>query len=168
MKRLLAALIVLATDAASSSVLEHEVKAAFLFNFLPFIEWPQEAPATRDDFVIGVLAADEVAAELERAVPGRTVAGRFVVIRPLKQGDAIAGVHLLFIGQPRDATRLAPGLPIAIACDWPSALDQGCAINFVESAGRIRFEVDLQNAGQRRVHISARMLAVAQAVRVAR
>ena len=168
MKRLLAVLLALAIHPASSAVLEHEVKAAFLFNFLPFIEWPQEALAAPGHLVVGVLAADEIAAELQRAVPGRSVGGRAVAVRRLEEGEPPAGVHLLFRGRARDAGRLAPGVPIAIACDWPAALEQGCAINFVESAGRIRFEVDLRNAERRRVRISARMLAVAQAVRGAR
>lgn len=165
-------MLLLLSCAALAQPKEHEVKAAFLFKFPSFVEWPQGALG-EGPVVIGVIGAEAVAAELQQVVGGREVQGRLLAVRRLRAGDPLDGLHVLFLGRdasPRlkDVVRARPDQPLLIVCEWEGALEQGAVVNFVRSEGRVRFEVALDNAGQRGLRISPRMLAVALSVRPAR
>ena len=168
-RTVLAALLLALSCAALAQPKEHEVKAAFLFKFLSFVEWPQEA--MRDGpLVIGVVGAEDIAAELQQIVPGRSVQGRPVTVRRLREGET---AHMIFMGRGesarlRELVRLAPAAPVLVVCDWEGALEQGAVVNFLRGEGRVRFEVALDAAERRNLRISPRMLAVAQSVKPGR
>ncbi|MEJ0047520.1 MAG: YfiR family protein [Rhodospirillales bacterium] len=105
-----AALLVAATGvrawAAQGDALaaEYQVKAAFLYKFAGYVEWPPQAfPRTDSPLVIGVLGADMLAETLERAVAGRTINGHSISVRRLRRGDPYAGIHVLFMGRTENA-----------------------------------------------------------------
>lgn len=152
--------------AAAQPAPEPAVKAAFLYRFAGYVEWPEPAPATDASFVIGTLAADEVAAELNRILPGRTVAGRPVVVKIFKEGEPIRGVRMLFIGaaerNPGNAVRAAQQQRILVVTE--TTLEAGGAINFVSAENRVAFEVSLEAAERTGHRISSRMLSVARRV----
>jgi hypothetical protein len=165
--------LLLLSCAVAAQPKEHEVKAAFVFKFLSFVEFPREALPANAPLVIGVAGADDVAVELEQVVAGRGVEGRRVQVRRLREGESPAGVHLAFLGRGeaarlRELQRAAPSQPLLIVCDWEGALEGGAVVNFLRGDGRVRFEVALDAAERRGLRISARMLAVAQSVRPAR
>jgi hypothetical protein len=168
LKQLVLLLAFLLPGAAGGQALEHEVKAAYLFRFLSFIEWPASA-FTRPDasLAIGVLGADEVLAELRAIVPGRMVHGRAVSVQRLQSGESVAGLHVLFVGRGAGAqlAKLGQGRPLLVVSEMESGLEQGAVVNFVRTEERVRFEVALDNAEQRNLKISSRMLAVASQVR---
>jgi hypothetical protein len=147
---------------------EHEIKAAFLYKFAAFVEWPPmerpEAP-----FVIAVYGADDVAAELRRLVQSAGLRGRAVQVRTPKENESPASAQLLFVG--RDSPRLPAlarslaGMPVLIVSEAPGALEQGSMINFLLRDGRVRFEVAPEPAERSRLRISSRLLAAAQSVR---
>ena len=171
MRTLLAVLGLFASCAALAQPLEHEVKAAFLYKFLSFVEWPAQSFARAGaPLVIGVLGADEVHASLQEIVPGRSAQGRPLELRRLKDGERPAGVHMLFIG--RAAAASLPKIPaqpgLLVVSEVEGALDQGAMINFLRVEGRVRFEVAPELADRRGLRISSRMLAVAQHVRSGR
>lgn len=171
MRALLAALALLTPLAAGAQPLEHDVKAAFLYRFLSFIDWPAQAFARADTpIVIGVLGADDVHASLQQAVQGRLAQGRAVQVRRLKEGERPSGMHVLFVGRAAMAQLPKvlgpPGLLIVTEVD--GALEQGSMINFVRSEGRVRFEVAPEAAERRGLRISSRMLAVALHVKPGR
>src|SRR5258708_3072712 len=92
---------------------EYRVKAAFLYKFGGYVEWPDRSFARADSPVaIGVMGADALADELAQIVSGRNVNGRPVLVRRLRPGDPIAGLHVLFIGG-RGRGRLAQILAAA-------------------------------------------------------
>src|SRR6266568_2186456 len=71
---------------------EYRVKAAFLYKFGSYIEWPSRSFARTDSPVaIGVMGANALADELAQIVAGRSVNGRAVQVRKLRPGDPIAG-----------------------------------------------------------------------------
>jgi hypothetical protein len=157
--------------AALAQPQEHEVKAAFLYKFLSFVEWPAQSFARADaPLVIGVLGADEVHASLQEVVPGRSAQGRPLELRKLRNGERPAGVHILFVGRAAAAALpkigAQPGL--LVVSEAEGALEQGAMINFVGIDGRVRFEVAPDAAERRELRISSRLLAVAQHVRPAR
>lgn len=149
--------------------LEQRVKAAFLYQFAAYVEWPPTAFAYPDTPVtIGVLAADGLAAELEKMIVGRTVSGRPVAVRRLKAGEPLAGLHILFIGGPERGrlSQLArPGPAVLTVTESDGALAQGSVINFIMVDRRVRFEIALDAAEKSGLRLSSRLLAVAQDVR---
>jgi hypothetical protein len=149
---------------------EVQIKAAFLYKFGGFVEWPAGAFARSDSpFSIGVIGAEPVAAELEQISAGRTVQGRPVQVKRLRRGESLAGLHVLFVGQP-EAVRLAEilagarNLPLLVVTESENALTQGSVINFVAVDDKVRFDVALPPAERGQLRISARLLAVARKV----
>jgi hypothetical protein len=148
---------------------ESSVKAAFLYKFANYIEWPPSAFATpTSPIVLGVVGADEIGAELERIVPGRAVNGRPVFVKRVREGEPLRGIHLLFIGRDQatlaQLLRSAQAQSVLTVTDADRGLEMGSAINFVPAGERIAFEVSLAAAEKSGHRISSRMLSVARRV----
>ena len=151
----------------TGSATERSVKAAFLYKFLGYVEWPPAASGEADaPLTIGVIDADDIAAELAQITAGRTINNRPVAVRRLKEGDPLTGIQVLFIGGA-DVARLnrllkmAQQRSILSVTEADAALSQGSVINFMLINGRIRFEVSLDAAEKSNLKLSSRMLAVA-------
>lgn len=148
---------------------ESAVKAAFLYKFGAFVDWPAGTFERPDaPFVIGVAGDDAVAADLEQLVTGRNLDGRPVVLRRVSpDAGTFAGVHVLFVG--RRSTRLhellaAAAGPVLTVTDQDAGLPLGSVINFSSEGGRMRFSVSLSGAEARALRLSARLLVVARDV----
>jgi hypothetical protein len=164
--RTAAALLLCASShAAVHEAPEHEVKAAFLFRFFSFMDWPQASAAP---LVVGFIGAEEIAAAMERIVPGRSAQGRPVIVRRLKAGESAAGADIVMVGRA-ESERIAALAKqgVVVVGEAEGALDRGAAINFLIVEGRVRFEVSVPNAERGKVRIHSRMLAVAYNVRAA-
>jgi hypothetical protein len=142
-------------------------RAAYLYSFLGYIEWPSRAlPLTDSPLVIGVVDADEVAAELLLTTLGRKINNRAVVIRRLQHGDSMEDIHLLYIG-PGEAqhvqamVRQAPRRWTVTVTDDASADAIAGVINFRQSEGRLRFDVSQAAAERGDFKLSSRLLSVA-------
>lgn len=153
-----------------ADVTAEEVKAAFVYQIARYVEWPGNAfPRPATPLTITVAGADALASELSRIVKGRTLHDRPIVVQRLKDASALAGTHLLFVGQDQRA-RLAELAPAArksgilIVSEWESALSAGAMVNFVMVEGRIRFQVALDAVQRSGLKMSSRLLAVAQQV----
>lgn len=157
--------------ALADSGTERAVKAASIYRFLGYVEWPPATFSRQDaPLVIGVASADELADELIRITSGRTVDGKTIQVRKIRPGDPLAGMHVLFVGRlPAEAqTQLlhnAWSRSILTITDTDGALAWGSMINFRLVDGRVRFEVSLGAAEKGGLKISSRMLQVALAVR---
>lgn len=154
--------------AGSARSLERSVKAAFLYKFLSYTEFPAAAfgdPSA--PVVIGVVDADDMAGELSRIVAGRTVGTRPIVVRSMKEGESPAGVHLLFLSSTATAgaARLPKSQqPLLLVTESDSGLSQGSVINFRIIDQRVRFDVSLDAADRNNVKLSSRLLTVAHQV----
>jgi hypothetical protein len=155
---------------AEAPVAEQKVKAAYLYKFLGFVEWPASAFDRADSpFFIGVAGADGLADELEALVARRQVNGRPAVTRRLRAGEPVSGLHVLFVGRnagTRGADMVAASrrLPVLTVTETEQAFDAGAAINFVVVDKRVRFDVALHSAELRDLKISSRLLGVARRV----
>ena len=172
------ALLALCTLCAGASVaadespqdIEQRVKAAFLFKFGGYVEWPERVfPRNDSPLVVGVAGADVLAEELSRIASGRTMNGRPVTVRRIRSGEPVTGVHVLFISRS-EAGRLGEllpttqGQPVLTVTETEKGLAQGSVINFVVADNRVRFEVSLAAANRNGLRIGAPLLAVAQRV----
>jgi YfiR/HmsC-like len=148
---------------------EVRIKAAFLYRFTGFVEWPPKSFARPDSpLIVGVLGADALALELEQVVAGRDIHGRAMVVRRLRRGEPLAGLHVLFVGHAESA-RLpeilgaARGLAVLTVTESEDALAHGSIINFVVD-DKVRFDVALSQAERGNLKISSRLLSVARKV----
>jgi hypothetical protein len=164
--RRLAPLLVAAAVLApglSRAELENEVKAAYLYRFLSYLEWP-EPDLDGDDspIVIGVVGADDVYDALKDIVQGRSAQGRSIEVRRLNEGDDTLGVHMVFVGRSAAGSlgKLASRKAIVVG-EVEGALRHGATINLLRTSDHVRFEVAPKEAERKGVRISSRMLAVA-------
>jgi hypothetical protein len=157
--------------AEETTPLEQRVKAAFLYQFASYVEWPALAFAQPDTPVtIGVMGAEQLAAELKQLSAGRTVGGRKVEVRQVRPGETLAGINILFIGSTENArlaqvVQTAKSRAMLVVTEADGALYQGSMINFVIVDRRVRFEVALDSVERSGLKLSSRLLAVAQQVR---
>ena len=160
----------IATAQSVESAPEHSIKAAYLYNFATYVDWPPEALGDADPaFVIGVLGAEPVAEYMAAMTADRIVHGRPIEVRRVASVDPVDSLHMLFIA--RDSAEALPRLgdaarehSVLVVTEWEGALDSGSVINFRLIDNRIRFEVSLDSADGCRLSLSSRMLAVAQRV----
>jgi hypothetical protein len=148
-----------------------EVKAAFLLQFGSYVQWPDAAFARPDSpIVIAVAGADPVFERLLQAVAGRTIGSRPVAARRLQRGDALAGLHMVFIGNGTGAWGAelldrARRRPVLVVTEVEPGLPSGSVINFTPVENRVRFDVSLEAAEANSLRLSALLLSVARQVR---
>ena len=119
-----------------------------------------------------MLGGDEVEAELARIVAAKRTPGRSITVRRLQPGDALGGIHILFVGAG-ETQRLervvaaARGTPTLVVSDTPEGLERGATINFI-TADRVQFEISLDSAHKGGLRVSPRLLSVAVRVKKSR
>lgn len=155
---------------ASATGLEREIKAAFLFRFVEYVRWPQSAFSRPDSpIVIGILAEPSMVNDVQAVIAGRSVRGRPLVVKQMREGGDFSGLHVLFLGEHLN-NRLARIIravdgPVLIVSEAEDGLGHGSVINFVIADRRVRFEVALSPAGARSLAIGSGLLSVAINVR---
>jgi hypothetical protein len=155
--------------AQQPSLTAGQVKAGFLYHFAAFVDWPESTPT--DSIVIGLLGGEEVEAELARIVASKR-AGRSITIRRVQPGDALGGIHILYVGAG-ESQRLervvaaVRGTPTLVVSDTAEGLERGATINFI-TADRVQFEISLDSAHKGGLRVSPRLLSVAVRVKKSR
>jgi hypothetical protein len=145
---------------------ERKTRAAYLYRFAAFVEWPATAFARADSpLLIGIGGDDALATLVEQSVNGRSVRGHPLAVQRLGPGADVRTLHILYV-TGLDAPPLlaqARGRAILTVCDMPAeplAEADGCVVDFVQVGEHLRFHVAREEAAAARLRISARMLAV--------
>ncbi|HVU23920.1 MAG TPA: YfiR family protein [Opitutus sp.] len=146
---------------------EYQVKAAFVYNFTKFIDWPSDCfSAPRDPLVIAVLGHDPFEGELARVVHGRTVAGRPIALVQLNpaalDAAALPAVHVLFVAAgEEDLLRRLPGPPwsrgVVTIGESSRFAELGGIITFVLVDERVHFGINAARAAAAGVTINAQL-----------
>lgn len=150
---------------------EYEVKAAFLYNFTKFVEWPDGRFESSDEpLVIAVLGRSPFGDGLVAAVEGRQVSGRGIVVRPVATAEEARSAHLLFVPAGEEGRFAAiagalRGAAVTTVGESDRFAAQGGIITFVQEAGRLRFAINLEAAERERLKVSAQLLRLATHVR---
>jgi hypothetical protein len=172
-KTIASAIFCIATTALAQApaASEAQVKAAFLFNFTKYVDWPA---ATFSDaaspITIGVMGADVVGDILQHNLSGKPINGRPVVIKHLASDLEMSGCQIVFISHveaPRMTAILdkASAFPILSVGEDQEFIRDGGVINFVLRNGNVRLEINLIAARKAGLTISSRLLAVADTVK---
>jgi YfiR/HmsC-like len=165
----LAASLLCAASAGAQDVTEPALKAAFIYNFAKFTDWPADAVPATAQFNACVLGDPALGDALERAMVGRHLAGRQIGVSRVRLGAAMRSCHLLYISgltwtQIEALTASLRGAPILTISDLDDFTRVGVVQMFVES-GKMRFNFNLDVARQARLQLSSKLLVLAAHVR---
>lgn len=148
---------------------EYAVKAAYLYAFAGYVQWPATALADAPAFRIGVAGAPAVARELADRTADKLIEGRPIDVVELEDAEAVDELDILFVGrldeaQLEDYLAAVNGEPVLTVTELDDALERGVMINFLIVADNVRFEVSLPAAERSSLRVNARMLSVAERV----
>lgn len=154
--------------AAESPSKEYQIKAAFLFNFVHFVQWPPAAFANAQaPLVIGVLGDDPFGSYLDEIVRGEKVDNHAVVIERYQRVDEINVCHLLYISrsQSKKIRAILAGLKgrsILTVADFEGFSASGGIIRFLTGNNKVRFRINRGAAENARLVVSSKLLRAAE------
>jgi len=160
-----------AASADSLPVSEYHVKAAFLYNFPKFVEWPDEVKGLPEDLItVGVLGEDPFGSVLEQTLEGKTARGRKFRVLRFPGVDDLRLCHVLFVNLPDprqvetvlDALSNLPALTVGEGREF---ISQGGMIGLFLEGNKIRFEINAAAARRAGLEIRAPLLQLARSVR---
>jgi hypothetical protein len=148
---------------------EYKVKAAFIYNFTNYIEWPTKAlPGNSTSLTIGVLGRNPFGDSIN-LLAGRTAAGRKIVIRHIYRVEEALECHILFISdsEQKDAARILRflrGRPVLTISDQKGFCQAGGIINLITIKKRVRFDINTLAAKRAGIQIGSQLLNLANDV----
>jgi hypothetical protein len=150
---------------AQASADEYQVKAAFLFHFAQFVEWPAGDPS----LFVCMLNDEPHRQEFQSTIEGKLVGTRVLHVRLLSQPQDVQRCNILFLSREearRQATVLKSlhGLPVLTVGETSNFLSDGGMIHFHLEKGKIRFDINLGAADSAHLKISSQLLLLATSV----
>jgi hypothetical protein len=148
-------------------VRENKVKAAFLYNFTQFVEWPAEVFSDEQaPFVIGIVGKDSIGGFLSQIVQDEHVNGRSIVLRfyetviPEVRNSQILFVQKSF-GSIEELMKTVAGKPVLTISDHKDFMRMGGMLRFYVEDGRVRFEINRRAASEAKLVLSPKLLKLA-------
>lgn len=150
---------------------EYKVKAADLYLFARYVEWPAATFAAKNSpIVIGVLGTDPFGSYLDEYVRGEKVDDRILVVKRLRKAEDAAGCHILFISRSEESSlpRILPGFKgksVLTVGDVDTFTREGGLIEFfIDEKGSVRLKIDNELAQAASLSISSKILRFATIV----
>jgi YfiR/HmsC-like len=168
---LVTAMVALLPHASAQEISEYQLKAAFLYNFTKFVDWPPQPGDNREKpFAICVIGDDPFRGGLESIVEGKSVNGRVLAVRHIKRVEEAQGCRIAFISASEKARlwlilNALRGSGVLTVGDTEGFAEMGGVINFILVDNRVHFEINLDAAKVQGLNISSRLLRLAQIVR---
>jgi len=159
------------SGSAQAQVLnEYEAKAAFLFNFVKFVEWPSQSFADANSpLIIGVVGDDSSSAVIDRIISGKTANGKRLVVKRFSNFRALTQCHIVFVrSSERDRIRqtlAAAGEGALTVGETERFAESGGMINLIIVDGRLELEINQSTAERAGLKISAKLLNLARVIR---
>ena len=148
---------------------EYLLKAAFLYNFAKFVEWPDAAfDGARGSFTLCILGVDPFG-EMIETIEGKTIKGRNLKIKRLRNAAALDGCQILFISQSErdrlpNIRSLLKEKPTLTVCDLDGCAERGAMINLVKIDDRIGIEINAATTRRSPLKISSQLFKLAKIV----
>jgi hypothetical protein len=155
--------------AQSPKPTDYDVKAAYLYNFGRFVEWPPKV-TTMGTFNICVLGDDPFGRALDQTLARETIGNRSVAARRISRPEESIDCQILFISssEAHRLTKIIDSLDrsaVLTVSDIPQFAQHRGMIQFVPDGNRVRFEVNLNATQHAGLTLSSELLKVATAVR---
>jgi hypothetical protein len=145
---------------------EYQLKAAFIYNFAQFIEWPDKAfTGAQSPIVITVLGDNPFGNVLDQVTKGKQIRGREIVIKYVKDPAAVGQTHILFVGAPHNQNpgAVLRGLTgVLTIADTDSFMGAGGMIRFFSEENKLRFEINTKATDKAGLKVSAKLLQLAK------
>ena len=155
-------------DERSGTVSEHQLKAAFLYNFTQFTEWPARTFSTPEaPIVIGIIGEDPFGKTLDDLVKGEVVRGRPLVVQRFRAGEDFGGCQILFISRS-EKERLGAlltelkGRPVLTVSDIKDFAQEGGMVSLILANKAVKLEVNQAVAEEAALQLSAKLLKLAR------
>ncbi len=164
------AAVALEARAQSSTSKEYQIKAAFLFNFVQFVEWPAAAfPDANAPIAIGILGDDPFGTVLDQTVHGETIRNRKLVIQRSRRVQDLKDCHLVFISTSEKGrlAEILASLQTATALtvsETESFARHGGVINLYLEGNKVRFEINPGAAQRQGLRISSQLLKLGKVI----
>ena len=148
---------------------EYQIRAAFLYNFTKFVEWPPDGLGASSPFVIGILGEDPFGAVLDDIVRDKSWNGHRIVLKRLSAGGNFHGCQILYISNsertevPRILASLK-GERVLTVGEFDRFLRQGGSVAFEIENDLVKIAINLRAAEANGMKLSSRLLAVARVV----
>jgi len=157
-----------ARDVEAAANSEYQVKAAFLYNFMKFIDWPGDGLSTPGTVTLGIVGKDPFGEALDE-VRGKIVKGRRVVVVHLRGIEELKECDLLFIcasekGRLSQILKTVQNARVLTVADQDGFCQAGGMINLVFVKNRVGFEVNVAAASRARFRVSSQLLKLARLV----
>ena len=157
-------------DAQEPVTDEYQVKAAFLYNFAKFVEWPTGTLGRSGSIAICVLGQNPFGRMLEDTVSGKNVDGKTFVVRRVSDGKTAALCQILFVSSS-ERTRIEAMLGelrtghVLTVGESDAFIDEGGIVNLKLDNGKVQIQISINAAEQAGVRISSKLLSLAQIIR---
>ena len=156
--------------AQTSTPVEYQVKAAFLFNFAKFVEWPPGAFLSETTpITLCVFGQDPFGGVLEEIARGEAIQNREVLIRQTNELPSLNACQLIFVGN-KEHKRLSEllntvrGVSTLVVGETEGDAEAGAVIQFFSEGGQLRFAVNVDAMQRAKVSFSSKLLALAKIV----
>ena len=162
-----ASLTALSAARAADASREYLVKAAFIYNFMQFVQWPSAAfPAPDAPFAVAVVGDDPFDGALDRVLAQKAIGAHAVVVRHFASAGDIDSCQLLFVPAGQDAQLDAifqkiAGKPVLTIGEDDAFIQRGCIEFFLEEK-KIRFQINLDAINAASLKISAKLAKLAR------
>ncbi|HEV2692306.1 MAG TPA: YfiR family protein [Verrucomicrobiae bacterium] len=153
-----------AQDAAPT---EYQIKAAFLYNFAKFVEWPETAfGSPTSPIIIGVLGDNVFGDNLAKTIANKAINNRPLLFKEYHSVLEATNCHILFISASEKSkfSKIMEGLhgtSVLTVSETPDFIEAGGMINFVLEANKIRFQINDDVAKKAGLKISSKLLSLA-------
>jgi hypothetical protein len=160
-----------AVAAAIGQIDEYQVKAAFLFNFVKFVEWPAKSfPKPSDPIAICILGQNPFDDHLSAAIQGKVWEGRAFTVQLIVDLPPKSRCQILFVNSSerqhfRSTAGSLKGSGTLTVGETPGFIDDGGIINLKLEGGKVRFEINVDAAEQAQLIVSSKLLSLAQIVK---
>lgn len=159
--------LMLVSVMAQAQIAEYAVKAAFLYKFGFFVEWPDSAfPSPTSPINLCIVGTDPFGKSLDTVVAGEQVNGHNVVVHRLKTVGPNPACHILYASGSEEQSKaqiieLLRGSNVLIVSDGAKYKSGSGIINFVIADNRVRFDIDEEAAAQNGLLISSKLMSLA-------
>lgn len=161
---LCASLLLVAGVSLAQERPQHEIHAAMLYNFIKYIQWPDEGSG--GDFIVGVFGHDDVYETLKKWYDGKPKGAKKYVIRKLDTPDQAGQCHVIYLGKTKsrnfdEVKSSTSGKSVLTITDANGLGQKGSCINFKVVDGRLKFELNQETVNSSNLKVSSQLTSMA-------
>lgn len=169
---LMLSLLLFSSGRAQDAPSEYQIKAAFIFNFAKFVEWPPEALKKPSlPIVIGILGDNPFGSDFAQTMEKKFINDHPLQVKEFREATEVTNCHILFISssfinslEKKRLREMVEGLgraSVLTISETEGFTENGGMINFVKESNKIRFQINEPAAKQAKLKVSSKLLSLA-------